>query len=205
MGGVLLLHGLTDSPIQPPRLGREPEQARLLGARFEIARPRDRAFGTADRHLGRHGRGGAPRHEAPRSQDRGSAGSHRGLLGRRPSGSRLCAQRTGRPTTPAPASLVLISPAIAVSRAAALAKWMDRLAMFPGLEALAWTQILPEFDPYKYNSFTSNAGYQVHRLTRSVKTRIEARAASDPIRGFPPTLVFLSTVDATVSAGGRGR
>jgi hypothetical protein len=102
---------------------------------------------------------------------------------------------------PAPASLTLISPAIAVSRTAALAKWMDRLALVPGFEGLAWTQILPEFDPYKYNSFTSNAGYQMHRLTRSVATRIEAQAASGLIREFPRTLAFLSTVDATVSAG----
>jgi hypothetical protein len=68
------------------------------------------------------------------------------------------------------------------------------------LEKLAWTQILPEFDPFKYNSFTSNAGVQVHRLTRSVARRIETRASPGPIEHFPPTLVFLSTVDATVSA-----
>ena len=98
-----------------------------------------------------------------------------------------------------PASLVLISPAIAVSPVAVLAKWTGRLAVLPGLEKFAWTTIQPEFDPYKYNSFTSNAGEQVHRLTRSVARRIEARAASTPIKYFPPTLVFLSTVDATVS------
>ncbi len=100
---------------------------------------------------------------------------------------------------PAPSSLVLISPAIAITPAAVLAKWKVRLAKLPGLEKLAWTQILPEFDPYKYNSFTANAGVQVHRLTRSVASRIESRSASRPIEGFPPTLVFLSTVDATVS------
>lgn len=102
-------------------------------------------------------------------------------------------------TAPVPASLVLISPAIAVTPAAALAGWINNLAALPGLGKLAWTQILPEFDPFKYNSFTSNAGVQVHRLTRSVVRRIEARAASGPIERFPQTLVFLSTVDATVS------
>ena len=38
---------------------------------------------------------------------------------------------------PAPASLVLVSPAIGISPAAALAKWMARLALLPGLERLA--------------------------------------------------------------------
>jgi alpha-beta hydrolase superfamily lysophospholipase len=101
---------------------------------------------------------------------------------------------------PVPASLVLISPAVGISRAAALAKWNGRLALLPGLEKLAWNSILPEFDPYKYNSFTINAAVQVRRLTVSMAAAVEARAASGPIEGFPPTLVFLSTVDATVSA-----
>ena len=103
-------------------------------------------------------------------------------------------------TEPAPASLVLISPAIGISPTAALAKWMGRLALLPGLEKFAWTSILPEFDPFKYNSFAVNAGDQVHRLTRSVAREVEARAAAGAIKNFPPTLVFLSTVDATVSA-----
>jgi alpha-beta hydrolase superfamily lysophospholipase len=101
---------------------------------------------------------------------------------------------------PVPASLVLISPAVGISPAAALAKWNGRLALLPGLEKLAWNSILPEFDPYKYNSFTINAAVQVRRLTVSMAGNVETRAASGPIEGFPPTLVFLSTVDATVSA-----
>jgi alpha-beta hydrolase superfamily lysophospholipase len=100
---------------------------------------------------------------------------------------------------PAPASLVLISPAIGIRPAAALASWKVMLSHLPGLEKFAWTSILPEFDPFKYNSFTTNAGDQVHRLTRAVARRVESRAASGSIGNFPPTLVFLSTVDATVS------
>jgi esterase/lipase len=102
-------------------------------------------------------------------------------------------------SAPVPASLVLISPSIRVTRAAALTKWLGKLAAVPGLEKFAWTSILPEFDPYKYNSFSANAGEQVHRLTRHVIGAVEARAASGPIQDFPPTLVYLSTVDATVS------
>ncbi len=100
---------------------------------------------------------------------------------------------------PTPASLVLISPAIGVTPAAALAKWKGRLARLPGLEQLGWTEIRPEFDPYKYNSFAINAGAQIFRLTRRVARAVETRGANGPIESFPPTLVFLSTVDATVS------
>jgi hypothetical protein len=69
----------------------------------------------------------------------------------------------------------------------------------PGLANLAWLQVLPEFDPYKYNSFATNAGNVVHRLTRSVAGRIAARARSNPDDVLPPILVFKSAVDATVS------
>jgi alpha-beta hydrolase superfamily lysophospholipase len=101
--------------------------------------------------------------------------------------------------SPVPASLVLISPAIGIHAAAALAKWKRRLSYVPGLGGLAWLSVLPEFDPYKYNSFATNAAEQVHRLTRSVARRIAARARSASGEILPPTLVFKSTVDATVS------
>ena len=102
-------------------------------------------------------------------------------------------------TLTTPASLVLISPAIGVHPAAALAKWKRRLSYLPGLGGMAWLSVLPEFDPYKYNSFATNAAEQVHRLTTAVARRIENRARSGPDEILPPTLVFKSTVDATVS------
>lgn len=98
-----------------------------------------------------------------------------------------------------PASLVLISPSIGLHPAAALAKWKRRLSVLPGLGGMAWLSVMPEFDPYKYNSFATNAAEQVHSLTRSVARRIAARARSDANPVLPPTLVFKSTVDATVS------
>ncbi|HSM75617.1 MAG TPA: alpha/beta fold hydrolase, partial [Desulfobacterales bacterium] len=102
-------------------------------------------------------------------------------------------------SAPVPASLVLISPALGLPPAAALAKWKRRLAVLPGLGSLAWLVIEPEFDPYKYNSFTTNAGEQVHRLTHSVARRVAQRARSHPESVLPPTLVFKSNADATVS------
>jgi len=101
--------------------------------------------------------------------------------------------------SPTPKTLVLVSPAIGVSPAAALAKWKSRLALLPGLGGLAWLQLQPEFDPYKYNSFATNAADQVYRITRAVARRVAARAQSNPGEVLPPTLVFKSTVDATVS------
>jgi hypothetical protein len=100
--------------------------------------------------------------------------------------------------SPLPASLVLISPAVGLHPVARLAGFMDGLSVVPGLGRLAWLSIAPEFDPYKYNSFATNAGTQVDRLTRDVSRRIADRGRSGLIRGFPPTLVFKSAIDATV-------
>ena len=65
------------------------------------------------------------------------------------------------------------------------------------MQPLAWLGIEPEFDPYKYNSFATNAAEQVHRLTRRVSGRLGARRGTE--RGLPPMLVLKSAVDATVS------
>jgi hypothetical protein len=102
-------------------------------------------------------------------------------------------------SVPVPASLVLISPAIGIHPAAAMAGFKNGLANLPGLDGLAYLQVHPEFDPYKYNSFATNASTVVHQLTRSVASRIRARASTNPDIVLPPILVFKSTVDATVT------
>ena len=74
------------------------------------------------------------------------------------------------------------------------------MAALPGLGRLAYLLVMDEFDPYKYNSFATNAGAQVHRLTRQVDRRIR-ELAQDParVKRLPPILVLKSTVDATVT------
>ena len=57
----------------------------------------------------------------------------------------------------APSSLVLISPAIRVHSAAAIAGFKDALSGISGLDSLAYLAVMDEFDPYKYNSFATNS------------------------------------------------
>jgi alpha-beta hydrolase superfamily lysophospholipase len=103
------------------------------------------------------------------------------------------------PTLPTVDGLVLLSPAIGVSSAAAFASWQARAGHLLGIEQLAWTAMLPEYDPYKYNSFAVNAGDVVYRLTQSITERMARLAAKDALTNFPPILAFASIVDATVS------
>jgi pimeloyl-ACP methyl ester carboxylesterase len=96
-------------------------------------------------------------------------------------------------------AMVLISPAIGVSAIAALAVWQSRLSVISGMEKLAWNSIGPEYDPYKYTSFAVNAGDLMYRLTLEIDRKIAALNASSGTAEFPRTLALMSLVDATVS------
>lgn len=198
-GGVLLLHGMSDSPYSLRAIGQSLNQ---------------RNFWVVGLRLPGHGT--APSGLLSIKWEDMAAAVQLGMahlaakLGQKPihiigysTGASLALDFAlnaldGR-SAPVPASLVLISPAIGLHPAAALAKWKRRLAILPGLGSLAWLVVEPEFDPYKYNSFTTNAGEQVHRLTRSVAGRVASRARSHPEQVLPPTLVLKSNADATVS------
>jgi alpha-beta hydrolase superfamily lysophospholipase len=101
---------------------------------------------------------------------------------------------------PRASGLVLLSPAIGVSPGAAFAVWPARIARWTGWQKLAWTDTPPEFDPYKYNGFTANAGDQVYQLTVRIRRQIAALGKVGGVTGLPPVLAFQSVADATVSA-----
>ncbi len=103
------------------------------------------------------------------------------------------------PALPSVQRLVLLSPAIGVSPAAAFASWQARIGHLLGIELLAWNDLLPEYDPYKYNSFAVNAGDVVYQLTQEIRQRLTALTMAAEPADFPPILAFASIVDATVS------
>jgi len=101
---------------------------------------------------------------------------------------------------PRPEGLVLISPEIGVSKSAALAVWQGRIGHWLGLEKLAWNSISVEYDPFKYSSFAVNAAHQAYRITAEIEKRLTKMARADALGEFPRVLAFQSVVDATVSA-----
>ncbi len=81
---------------------------------------------------------------------------------------------------------------------AALAKWQEAFSRLPGLEKLAWTSVLPETDPYKYNSFAINAAKQIHQLTARVEEGLTRLSRDQRVDELPPVLTIQSVVDSTV-------
>lgn len=198
-GGVLLLHGMSDGPYSLWALGEA-----LAGLGYRVLGLRMPGHGTAPSGLR------TVTWEAMAAATRLGMRHLAGVVGDKPihvmgysTGAALALDYTlnalAGADAPIPASLVLVSPAIGITRLAALTPWVERLSRLPGLEQLAWTANMPEFDPFNYNSFSVNASVQVHRMTRSVANRVRALGARGSISGFPPTLLLLTTVDATVS------
>ncbi|WP_315974486.1 hypothetical protein [Microvirga sesbaniae] len=98
-----------------------------------------------------------------------------------------------------PERLVLISPMIGITvfaRYAGIAGWP---AFFPAFATAAWLDILPEFNPFKYNSFPVNAARQSYLLTQALQDQIARAAGNGTIGQLPPIHTFQSVVDSTVS------
>ena len=59
--------------------------------------------------------------------------------------------------------------------------------------------MVPEFIPFKYNSFPVNGARQSHRLTVALQAQIARLARESRLTGLPPILTFQSVIDFTVS------
>jgi len=197
--GVLLLHGMSDSPYSLRSMGQ-----RLNAAGTWIVGLRLPGHGTAPSGLVE------VKWEDMAAAVRLAMRHLRDKIGKRPiyivgysNGGALAIHYTLISTEdsslPQVNGLVLISPSIGVTPLAVLAVWQARVGHLLGLDKLAWNSILPEYDPFKYQSFATNAGDQVYRLTAYIRKHMQKLGADGEAQRFPPVLAFQSVADATVS------
>jgi alpha-beta hydrolase superfamily lysophospholipase len=196
--GALLLHGLSDSPYSLRQLGQQLSAAgvRVLGLRIP-------GHGTAPSALARttwQDMAAAVR-LAMRHLKEELQGQPVYLVGYSNGGAlaiHYVLAALEDPSLPQVAGVVLISPEIGLSKAAAFAVWQARLGRWLHLPKLAWHSVLPEFDPFKYNSFAINAGDQAYRLTSTIQRQLTACAKAGLLARLPPILAFQSVADTTV-------
>ena len=62
-----------------------------------------------------------------------------------------------------------------------------------------WLDVIPEYNPFKYNSFPANAGLQSWRLSTDLQAQILRLGTAGRLKDLPAILAFQSLVDATVS------
>ncbi|WP_374389958.1 alpha/beta hydrolase [Sandaracinobacter sp.] len=200
VGAVVLLHGLTDAPYSLRHVG-DLYQKRgwvVIGIRMPghgtvpagLAKAKAEQWQAATRLAVREAMRrapGKPLHIAGYSNGAALAMIH-------------ALDATQNPALGAPKQVVLLSPMIGLTRFARFAGLAGMPAIFPAFVNAAWLDIIPEYNPFKYNSFPVKAGAESHRVTVILGEKIEAARSSGRIGRLPPILTFQSAVDSTVSA-----
>ena len=199
-GAVVLLHGLTDSPYSLRHVARRYRELGYVAVAIRLP-----AHGTvpaaltdvewedwmaATRLAAREAR----RRVGPSAPLDIVGFSNGGALAVKYALDALDDSRLAKPDR-----LVLISPMIGITAFARFAGLAALPAFFPAFAKAAWLGILPEFNPFKYNSFPVNGARQSHRLTVALQDRISRAAREGGLAGLPPILTFQSVVDFTVS------
>ena len=104
------------------------------------------------------------------------------------------------PSLPRPERLYLVSAAIGVSKFAVLTNVLSGLSSIPYFEKSKWLDVFPEYDPYKFNSFPVNAANQIWALTRELQSELAEAGEGGRARSMPPITAFQSLIDATILA-----
>ncbi len=199
-GAAVFLHGLTDSPYSLRHLARQ---------------YRDRGFVAIAIRMPAHGTVpgaltevewedwlAATRLSMREARRRVAVGKPLHVIGFSNGGAlamKYALDALDDPGLPRPDQLVLVSPMIGITAFARFAGLAALPAFLPAFAKAAWLGLVPEFNPFKYNSFPVNGARQAHALTRALQQQINAKARAGALEGLAPVLTFQSVVDFTVS------
>jgi alpha-beta hydrolase superfamily lysophospholipase len=200
VGVVVLLHGLTDSPYS---------------LRHVAQRYRDRGFVAIGLRVTGHGTVpagltdvrwedwmAATRLAVREARRRVPAPAPLHLIGFSNGGAlamKYALDAIEDPALPRADRLVLFTPMIGITRFARFAGLAGLPALLPPFANAAWLSNLPEFNPFKYNSFPVNGARQSYRLTDALQAQIQRLARAGRLGPLPPVLTFQSVIDFTVS------
>jgi alpha-beta hydrolase superfamily lysophospholipase len=200
-GVVVLLHGLTDSPYSLRHVAR---RYRNLG--YVAIGLRTPGHGTVPGALTTSTWQdwlAATRLAVREARRKVPAGAPLHLVGYSAGGAlalKYALDAIEDPRLPRPDRIVLISPMIGVNSFARFAGLAGLPALLPPFAKAAWLSVVPEFNPFKYNSFPVNAARQAYLLTAVLQAQIVRLAGNGGMNNLAPVLTFQSVMDFTVSA-----
>jgi alpha-beta hydrolase superfamily lysophospholipase len=200
IGAVVMLHGLTDSPYSLRHLSR------LYRDRgYIVVAPRLPGHGTVPSGLTNvhwEDWAAATRMAAREAHRRTGPGKPLHMIGFSNGGAlamKYTLDTLGDKALPPVTRVVLISPMIGVTSLARFAGIFGWPAVFPPFAKASWLGIVPEFNPFKYNSFPVNGARQSSLAARALQREIAQYAGEGKLAALPPVLTFQSVVDFTVS------
>ena len=200
VGAVVLLHGLTDSPYSLRHVAR-----RYVQDGFAAVAIRLPGHGTVPAGLSQveWEQWMAATHLAVREARRlAPAPAPLHVVGFSNGGAlamKYALDVLDDPQLARPERIVLFAPMIGITSMARFAGVFGWPAFFPAFDKAAWLGIVPEFNPFKYNSFPVNGARQSSLVARRLQAQIDRHAREDQLKGLPPVLTFQSVVDFTVS------
>jgi len=199
IGGVLLVHGLSDAPYSLRALAE-----RLQAEGYTVVGLRVPGHGTCPRALAEvswedwtaamkiAARG--VRELIPPNAPLVLAGySNGGALSVHYATSALDDK-----SLPAVNALVLFSPMIGINPLARVSRLYHTVARLSGDPKAQWSAVSAEVDPFKYCSWPMNASEQAWALTQEVERRLAALERAGRMGEMPPILANQSAIDATV-------
>ena len=200
-GVVVLLHGLTDSPYSLRHIARHYQARGWTAVAVRLPGHGTVPAGLTDVHW--EDWAAATRLAVREARRRMPAPAPLHLVGFS-NGGTLAMHHTlaalGDPAIGRPDRVVLLSPMIGVTSLARFGGVLGWPAVFPAFANAAWLDVLPEFNPFKYNSFPVHAARESSLFSRALQQQILHEARSGRIAKMPPVLTFQSVLDYTVSA-----
>jgi alpha-beta hydrolase superfamily lysophospholipase len=201
-GGVLLLHGLTDSPYSLRHVAALYERAG-----YAVIAPRLPGHGTVPAALlGVQWQdwSAVVRIAARELRARVGPGKPLQIVGYSNGGAlalkyAMDVAERDDDSLPRMDRIVLLSPMIGLGRGAGFSRLLPAFGGLPYFEKSLWLDVQPEFNPYKYNSFPVNGAIQSYLLTSLVQAQVLELRARGRIDRLPPILGFQSVLDNTVS------
>ncbi|MDM0051711.1 carboxylesterase [Variovorax sp. J22R115] len=199
-GAVVLLHGLTDSPFSLRHV------ANLYRDRgFAVVAIRMPGHGTVPAGLTRvqwEDWSEATRLAVREARRRAAAPLPLHIVGFSNGGAlamKFALDGLDDSSLARPDRIILIGPMIGITELSRFAGVLGWPAMFPAFAKAAWLGVVPEFNPFKYNSFPVNGARQSSLLTRDLRSHIAREESAGRLAKLPPILTFQSLIDFTVS------
>lgn len=199
-GAVVLLHGLTDSPYSLRHVARRYQEDGFVAVAVRLPGHGTVPAGLVDVEWEAWSE--ATRLAVREARRRAGAGVPLHIVGFSNGGAlamKYALDAIEDKNLARPDKIVLFAPMIGVTSLARFAGFFGLPAVLPRYAKAAWLGIVPEFNPFKFNSFPVNGARQSSLLSRALQSRIADAARAGKLSELAPVLTFQSVVDFTVS------